>query len=454
MTLLEKPANSTKDNSSQVDVAEQIVSASWIVTVNKSFDVLENHALVFGAGKILDILPTSEIQDRYPDLTQTHLQDQALLPGFINAHTHAAMSLLKGFADDQPLHKWLQDFVWPVEGKWVSHDFVFDGAELACAEMIKSGTTCFNDMYFFPDAVAEVTKQAQMRACLSSPILEFPSVWANNADEYIHKALALHDDLRLNPLIHTAFGPHAPYTVKIETLQRVHTLAEELDVNIHMHVHETEQEIIDYEKEHGMSPVRHYAERDLLSPRFQAVHMTQLQNAEIDLLAINKVKVIHCPESNLKLASGMCPINDLLKAGISIAIGTDGSASNNDLDMIGEVKTAALMAKMNAGNAAELPAQKALSLATIEGAKTLGLENLVGSLENGKQADFISIDLSGINSQPVYNPVSQIVYTAAKDQVSNVWVNGKQLLSNGQLTTLDENSILTKAQSWKSKIAP
>ncbi len=438
-------------NTSLTEV-EQIVSPSWIITVNQDFHILENHSLIIKGGKILDILPKEEALNKYQG-KHLQLEEHALLPGFINTHNHAAMSLFRGYAEDQSLQSWLNDSIWPAEGKWVSEGFVRDGSLLACAEMIKSGTTTFNDMYFFPNAVAELADACRMRAVLSFPILEFPTVWANSADEYIDKGLALHDQYKHHSLISTAFGPHAPYTVSAQTFERIHTLAEELDSNIHIHLHENQQEVHDYQKANGgKSAIEHFAELGFLSPRLQAVHMTQLSEKEIELINTYSVHVVHCPESNMKLASGICPVDTLLKNGINVALGTDGCASNNDLDLIGEMKSAALLAKITTGNAAALNAKTLIRMATINGARLLGIDSLCGSLEVGKSADMISIDLSELNCKPVYNPLSQIIYSASKSQVSNVWVKGHCLMDNKQLTLIDEQEVLKKVQYWQEKI--
>lgn len=429
-----------------------LLSASWLLTVNNNFDIFENYALAIDKGRIVNVLPRSQAQSTYQAAQTQHLQNQALLPGFINCHNHAAMTLFRGFADDIALQQWLNDYIWPAENQWMCEDFVRDGTLLACAEMLKSGTTCFNDMYFFPDIASSIAQSCQMRACLSFPVLEFPSVWAQNADEYINKGLALHDQYKNHPLIKIAFGPHAPYTVSMANMQRITTLAEELDMNIHMHLHENRQEVTDYMNAHQRSAIKHYAEAGLLSPRLQAVHMTQLSDEDIDLIAKYQVSVVHCPESNMKLASGICNVKKLLEAGVKVSLGTDGCASNNDLDMMGEMKSASLLAKVSTQDAAALPAQRVLRMATIEGARTLGIENDCGSLEIGKFADVISIDLSALENAPVYNPLSQIVYNAHKGQVKNLWVQGKQLLKQGELKHINEQEVISKANDWRNKI--
>jgi len=330
---------------------------------------------------------------------------------------------------------------------------VHDGSLLACAEMIKSGTTCFNDMYFFPDETARAAEHAGIRAVVGLIVLDFPTAWAQDADEYLQKGISLHDQLSSNSLIHTAFAPHAPYTVSDEPLTRVATYAEELDIPIHIHLHETAFEVQDSVDKFGLRPIERLQKLELLSPRLLSVHMTQLEKEEIKLLADTGVHVVHCPESNLKLASGFCPVQALLDAGVNVALGTDSAASNNDLDMAGEMRSAALLGKAVSGNASAVPAMQALQMATLNGARALGLEQETGSLIPGKAADMIAIDLSGVDTQPVYHPESQLVYAAGRHCIRDVWVAGRQLLRDGELTTLNPSAILERAQSWKQKLA-
>ena len=336
---------------------ETILHARWVIPVEPAHTVLENHALVIDEGKIVAILPSSQANEQYSAKHLQKLDDHILIPGLINTHTHASMSLMRGIADDLPLMEWLQNHIWPAEAKWVSEEFVFEGTQLAIAESIKSGVTCFNEMYFFPDAAARAAEQAGFRATVGLIVIDFPTVWAANADEYLSKALDVHDKYRHSEFIRTAFAPHAPYTVSDEPLKRIATLAEELDMPIHIHVHETAFEVMESEKNLGKRPLERLAELNLCSPRLLAVHMTQLTEDEIARCAADGVHVIHCPESNMKLASGICPVPALLKAGVNVALGTDGSSSNNDLDMIGEMRSAALLAKVGSMDASALSAE-------------------------------------------------------------------------------------------------
>ena len=429
-----------------------LIRARWIVPIEPD-GVLENHAIAIQDGRVIDVASNDEIAKKYRAHDVVDLPHHVLIPGLINAHTHAAMSLFRGLADDLPLMDWLQNHIWPAEAKWVNPDFVRDGTELAVIEMLKSGTTCFSDMYFFPEDTARVCLEAGMRAVVGLILIDFPTAYAQTADEYLHKAIALHDDLRAAELVTTAFAPHAPYTVSDEPLTKLRTLNDELNLPLHMHVHETEHEVVEAARVSGKRPLARLADLNLLQPNLVAVHMTQLTDAEIETLARSGANVVHCPASNLKLASGFCPVDRLLKSGVNVALGTDGAASNDNLDLLGEMRIAALLAKAVANDATALPAHQALRMATLNGAKALGIDDRVGSIEPGKAADLTAIDLSAADTQPVYNPISQLVYSAGREQVTDVWINGKQLLANRRLTTIDETAILRKAQSWREKIA-
>ncbi|HEY5683075.1 MAG TPA: TRZ/ATZ family hydrolase [Sulfuricaulis sp.] len=432
---------------------DTLINSRWVIPIEPDGQTLDFHSLAVHGGRIVEVLPTKDAAKKYRATETVDLKTHAIIPGLVNAHTHAAMSLFRGLADDLPLMDWLNQHIWPAEAKWVSEAFVRDGTELAIAEMLKSGTTCFNDMYFYPDVTARSCVDAGMRACVGLIMLDFPSAWAQNADEYLHKGLKLHDELRNSELITTAFAPHAPYTVSDAPLEKICMYADELDVPVHMHVHETAHEVAEGQKQHGVRPLARLAKLGLLGPRLIAVHMTQLEESEIKTLAQDNVSVVHCPESNLKLASGFCPVQVLVKDGVNVALGTDGAASNNSLDMLEEMHIAALLAKGASGDATAIPARTALRMATLNGAKALGIESRTGSLTAGKAADIAAIDLSAISSQPVYDPVSQIVYATTRNQVSDVWVNGKHLLAKYQLTGMSEEKLREKAIAWHGKIS-
>ncbi|MEX2132290.1 MAG: TRZ/ATZ family hydrolase [Pseudohongiellaceae bacterium] len=434
----------------QVDL---IINTRWLVPVVPSGRMLENQAVVVSDKRILEILPQVECERRFSAMETVTLSDHILIPGLINAHGHAPMSLFRGIADDVALKQWLEQHIWPIESAQVSEEFVHHGAELAIAEMLLSGTTCFADMYFFPDIVGRTATAAHMRVQLASPVLDFPTVWAQNAEEYIFKATQLHDMFRNSELVSTAFGPHAPYTVSDAPLEKIRTLAEELDIPIHMHVHETAQEVSDSLAATGKRPLQRLENLGLLSSRLLCIHATQLLPAEIDTLAKYGSHVIHCPESNLKLASGFCPIAALQTAGINLALGTDGCASNNDLDMFGEMRTAALLGKGVSGDATAMSASQTLEMATMGGARALGLDDQIGSIEIGKYADLTAVHLQSANAWPLYHPVSHLVYSCRASDVSHVWIAGKAIVQQGALLTLDLSAVRSIANQWQIRIA-
>ena len=425
---------------------------TWLVPVEPAGVVLREHGLGIRDGRIALIAPRAEAL-KHPALEVRDLPGRLLTPGLVNAHGHAAMTLFRGLADDLPLMTWLEQHIWPAEANWVNEQFVQDGTELAIAEQLKSGVSCFADMYFFPEVASELVHKSGIRAQISIPVLDFPIPGARDADEALRKGLGLFDDLKHHPRLKVAFGPHAPYTVSDDKLENIRMLAEELDAGIHMHVQETAFEVQQSLELHGERPLARLARLGLLGPRFQAVHMTQIDEDDVALLVASNTSVIHCPESNLKLASGFCPVEKLWQAGVNVAIGTDGAASNNDLDLLGETRTAALLAKAVAGSATALDAHSALRMATLNGARALGLDAQIGSLEVGKAADLAVFDLSGLTQQPVYDPVSQLIYASNRNGVEHLWVGGKQLLEDGRLTRLDEQRIIANAQAWGTKIA-
>ncbi|WP_248764548.1 TRZ/ATZ family hydrolase [Pseudomonas protegens] len=435
------------------DIAlDLLLLPTWLVPVEPAGVVLREHGLGIRDGHIVFIGPRAEAL-KYRATQTRELPDTLLTPGLINAHGHAAMTLFRGLADDLPLMTWLEKHIWPAEAKWVDEAFVRDGTDLAIAEQIKGGITCFSDMYFFPKVASERVHNSGMRAQVAIPILDFPIPGAHDADEAIRQGVELFGDLKHHPRINITFGPHAPYTVGDENLEKIRIIAEELDAAIHMHVHETAHEVQQSVEQHGERPLARLARLGLLGPRFQAVHMTQISDDDLALLVETNTSVIHCPESNLKLASGFCPVERLWQAGVNVAVGTDGAASNNDLDLLGETRTAALLAKAVAGSATALDAHRALRMATLNGARAMGLESQVGSLEIGKAADLTAFDLSGLGQQPIYDPVSQLIYATGRDCVKHVWVAGKQLLDDRRLTRLDEHQLGATARDWARRIS-
>ncbi len=434
-----------------VEPLDLLLLPEWIVPVEPAGVVLREHALGIRNGQIALLAPRQQALTVAAKEVR-ELPGMVLMPGLVNAHGHAAMSLFRGLADDLPLMTWLQEHIWPAESQWVNEDFVRDGTELAIAEQVRGGITAFSDMYFFPHVASEVVHKAGVRAQITIPVLNFPIPGAHDTDESLRHGLELLEDLRYHARIRVAFGPHAPYTVSDDRLERVRVLAEQLDVGIHMHVHETAFEVQQALEQNGERPLARLARLGLLGPHFQAVHMTQIDDSDLALLQHYNVNIIHCPESNLKLASGFCPVERLWQAGINVAIGTDGAASNNDLDLLGETRTAALLAKAVAGSATALDAHRALRMATLNGARALGMEEVCGSLQIGKSADVVAVDLSGLAQQPVYDPVSQLVYATGRECVRHVWVHGHQLVDDGRLTRHNEHDLRNSARAWGERI--
>lgn len=429
-----------------------LVIPQWIVPVVPRAAVLEGHALAVDQGHILAVLPLAAARDTYLPKQVVSLPGHVLIPGLVNLHTHAAMSLMRGLADDLPLMRWLNERIWPAETSSLSEEFVRDGTLLACAEMLQGGTTCFSDMYFYPQAAAEAVELAGMRACLGLVVLDFPTSYAADADDYLHKGFAVRDALRNQVRITTSLAPHAPYTVSDRTFAKVSTYADQLDLNLHVHLHETRDEIVQGEKQHGMRPLQRLARLGLLGPGLTAAHGVHLTPAEIELLAERGCHIAHCPTSNLKLASGIAPVAGMLEKGINVGLGTDGCASNNRLDMFGEMRLAALLAKGASGNAEAVPAWQALEMATLNGARALGLDQKIGSLEPGKQADMVALDLGTIETQPCFDVVSHLVYAAGREQVTHVWVDGQPLLEAGRLLALDAGEILERTKAWQKRL--
>lgn len=415
--------------------------------------VLEDHAVAIRDGRIEAILPGPQAAARFPDYETLELPGHVLLPGLINAHTHAAMSLMRGLADDLPLMHWLQEHIWPAEAKHVSPQYVRDGTRLACAEMLRGGITCFNDMYFFPEAALEAALRTGMRSVHGIIVIEFPSAYASDADAYLRKGLALRDRFRDEPLVSFCLAPHAPYTVSDATFEKIATLAAELDMPVHLHLHETASEIDQSLAEHGVRPMERLRRLGLIAPNLIAVHAVHLLDEEIALLARHGCSVTHCPSSNLKLASGFAPVAKLAGAGINLSLGTDGAASNNRLDMFQEMRTAALLAKAVAGDAQALPAHAALHAATLGGAQALGIDSLTGSLLPGKAADLVAVDLRAPELAPCYDVVSHLVYAVGREHVSDVWVAGRHLVQDRALAGAEFSGLDTLSNLWQNALA-
>ena len=429
-----------------------LIEARWIIPVEPADTTLEHHAVAVHNGRIVAVLPTAEARLRYTAAETVSLPEHILTPGLINLHCHAAMTLMRGLADDLPLMRWLQEAIWPTEARHASTAFVRDGSLLAAAEMLRGGITTCNDMYFYPEATAEAFDRVGLRAVLGITIIEFPSQYASDADDYLHKGLATFDAWRDHPLIRFALAPHAPYTVADATLERIGSLADELELPIHIHIHETTQEVEDSLRTCGQRPITRLETLGLLGPSLIGVHAVHLNDGDIERLALHGCAVAHCPTSNMKLASGAAPVARLLDKGLNVGLGTDGAASNNRLDLLAEMRLAALLAKGASGNAQALGAHQALQAATLAGARALGMEDKIGTIESGKAADLCAIDLSSPELSPCYDPASHAVYAAGREHVSHVWVAGQLRVENGSLCGIGKNDLISLAKVWQNKI--
>jgi len=434
-------------------ICQLLIEAGYVVPVQPHAVVLEDHAVAISDGRIMGVLPREQARTQFQAKQVVSRPQSVLIPGLINAHTHNPMTLLRGIADDLPLMVWLREHIWPVENALMGPEFVADGTRLAIAEMLRGGTTCANENYFFSDVSAQVYKAHGFRAVVSAIVIDFPSAWAKNDDEYFAKAIELYEQWHADPLVRPALAPHAPYTVNNANFERVRELSEQHNLLVHLHTHETAQEISDSLEQYGQRPLARLDQLGLLNERLLAVHMTQLTEAEMSLCAQRGISVAHCPESNLKLASGFCPASALQRAGVNLAIGTDGCASNNDLDMFSENRSAALLAKAVANDATALDAATTLYAATLGGARALGLGDQIGSIEVGKQADLVCVDVSPLETQPLHNVLSQLIYATGRHQVSDVWIAGQAKLIDRQLVDMDSAAIIANAKQWRSKIA-
>ncbi|MDP2152616.1 MAG: TRZ/ATZ family hydrolase [Methylotenera sp.] len=431
---------------------ELMIEARWVVPVDSSNSLHEFYSVVINHQIIVDVLPTAQARVKYTASESVVLDDHVLIPGLINGHTHAAMTLMRGIADDLPLMVWLNDHIWPAERTIVTERYVEDASLLASAEMLSGGTTCFNDMYFYPQATATAASKAGIRAHLGLTVLEFPTNYAADADDYLQKGFEAHDSWRGNPLISSSLAPHAPYTISNQTFEKVLTYAEQLGLGIHTHLHETRDEISQSEASYGVRPIQRIADIGLLGPGFIAAHGVHLLPHEIDMLAEYGCHIAHCPASNLKLGSGIAPVSALLKNNVNVCIGTDGAASNNRLDMFSEMRLAALLAKGVDEDASVLPAYQALKMVTINAARAIGLDNKIGSIEIGKQADLVAVKLSDFSISPCYDPVSHLVYSCGREHVTHTWVAGELRYSNGSYANIEPVELKEIIQTWQPKL--
>ncbi|MCC6197221.1 MAG: TRZ/ATZ family hydrolase [Burkholderiales bacterium] len=423
------------------------IDAAWIVPVEPA-GTLTGHALIVDGGRIAALLPAGDADRQFAARETKRLASHVLIPGLVNAHTHAAMTLMRGIADDLPLKPWLEEHVWPVERRFASPEFVYDGTLLACAEMLRGGITACNDMYFYPDASARAYEEAGMRALVGAPILDFPTPYAADADAYITRGLAARDAWKHVPTLTFALAPHAPYTVGDATFARIVMFARQLDLPIETHVAETRAEVAGT----GESSLARLDRLGVTGPSFIAIHAVHVDEVDRSLLARHGCHVVHCPASNMKLASGIAPVTALVEAGVNVALGTDGAASNNRLDILSEMRLAALLAKVATGNAIALPAPAVLAMATLNGARALGLDAVTGSLAPGKDADAVAIDLSAAATQPVFDPVSHLVNAVDRSFVSDVWVRGAHVVADGEVATIDTTALLARARAWQRRL--
>jgi 5-methylthioadenosine/S-adenosylhomocysteine deaminase len=433
---------------------DTLILPGWCIPVEPDGLVLTDHAVAISDGRIVDILPASRAKRTFRPGTLVDRPGHVLIPGLINTHTHAAMSLFRGFADDLPLERWLREHIWPAEKRWVSAEMVRDGTRHAMAEMLLSGVSCFSDQYFFPEIVAEAAAEMHLRAMIGTPVIEFETSWSRNASDCLAKgADYVHDRYADHALISSCFAPHSVDTVSDEAFAEMRVMADQLDVRVQIHLHESMVEIEQSIASTGLRPLERLTQLGLVNASLLAVHGVHFNNDEITQLAAACVSIAHCPRSNLKLADGIAPVERYRSAGINISLGTDGAASNNALDLLDEMKSAALLAKATESDARALPAATALRMATLNGAMALGLADITGSIEKGKWADLTCVNLQRFRTLPVYDPLSQLVYAAGSGQTTDVWVAGRHLVENGELTQIDSDEILRRTHEWQQRIA-
>jgi len=428
------------------------IDARWIVPVDPA-GVLHDHALIVDREHIAAIVPTAQADAAYAPRASVSLPEHVLIPGLVNAHTHAAMTLLRGIADDVPLKAWLEEHIWPREGRFVAPDFVHDGTLLGAAEMLRGGITCCNDMYFYPEAAAEAYEQAGMRAMLGMPILDLPTPYAADADAYLSRGFAARDRFKHSRRLSFSLAPHAPYTVSDATWTSIVTYARQLDLVVQTHLAETTHEVEEARAATYETPLARLDRLGATGPGFIAIHAVHVDERDIAILAAQGCHVVHCPASNMKLASGIAPVTALHAQGVNVALGSDGAASNNRLDLFAEMRFASLLAKAATGDAAALPASRVLRMATLDGAAALGLDARTGSLEPGKEADVVAVRLADLEVLPLYDPVSQLVHAAGREHVTDVWVAGERVVADRRFVTLDAGALAARARRWQERLA-
>ncbi len=440
-------------NTHSVQAVGQIISPSWIVTLDKRAPLLTEHSIIIEQGRIIDILPHTDAMARYQTDSHYTLPGQVVMPGLINLHSHAPMSLLRGYADDMPLMPWLNDYIWPAENALLNSEFVYDATLLSCAEMLQGGVTTFNDMYFFPKATADAVRRMGIRANIGLVVIDFPSAYGADADDYLQQGFEAHDSWRDDALITTSLAPHAPYTVGNETFEKVLTYADQLSLTIHTHLHETKDEIAQSLDQYGVRPIERLHGLGLLSPQLIAAHGVHLNPQERELLAQYGCHIAHNPASNAKLGSGVANTPAMLDASINVGIGTDGAASNNRTDLFAEMRLASMLAKSFASDATVLPAQQLIEMATINGARALGLESEIGSIAVGKQADLVAVNVTAPDIAPCYDPLSHLVYACGREHVTHTWVAGELRYHEGNFSGVELAELKSIIYRWQPQIA-
>lgn len=442
--------NSEPDKLETVDL---MIEARWVATATRDAPLLADTSVIVKDSFIVAILPTAEARLNYSATSIVCLDEHVLIPGLINLHTHAAMSLMRGIADDKTLMTWLNDYIWPAEQAVLSDKYVFDASLLSCAEMLSAGITCFNDMYFYPESTARAVKQSGMRANLGLTVIDFPTAYANDADDYLRKGLAARDEWRGNHLITASLAPHAPYTVSNKAFESILLYADQLDMTIHTHLHETIDEINQSIQSFSVRPLERLFNLGLFGQNVTIAHAVHCTESEMELLAIHGVHIAHCPTSNLKLGSGIAPVPQMLAHNLNIGLGTDGVASNNRLDIFAEMRLAALLAKGTTQDAAILPAEQALEMATINAAKALGLNESIGSIVVGKQADFAAVKLSDFDISPYYEPISHLVYACGREHVTHTWVAGELRYNDKRCTNIESQALNKIISTWQPTLS-
>ena len=433
---------------------QTVIEAGWVMPMNHKGVVLPQHSVLINEGKIVSVVPSAETEGIEADEV-IRLPDHIVLPGFVNAHTHAPMHLLRGMGADLPLMDWLQTKIWPAEGKLMSPAFCYEGSLIAGAEMLESGITCASDHYFFSEDVARGLTEAGLKCSVSGIVIGFPSAMAKTTDEYIACAEKLFERFENDPKVRVTVGPHAPYTVDDAALIKVRELAQKHNAHIHMHVDETQSEIEGSLKQYGIRPIERLHQLGLLSEQFISVHTVKADDKELELLAKTGASVVHCPCSNLKLASGFSPIAKMMRMGINVAMGTDGVASNDKVDILGETRLAAMLGKAVCEDTTQMKVGDMLHAATLAGAKALGWDDRIGSIEKGKDADLIAVDLGNIDALPVFDPASQLLYSAGREDITHVWVDGTIVVKKQQsdgLRPIKREKAQKITKTWQNKI--